>query len=187
MMGEIWRDLNSLAEAVAGQPLSCRRKRAALMARVLANDSFAVLVIWRARRKAARLRLPIVGSMLRRVQTTLFGVEIDQRAHLGEGVWMVHPVGTVVGGDSEVGDRVRLMGGNTVGTNTDDGYPRIEKDVVVGVGAKILGPVRVGAGARIGAGAVVLSNVPPGALALGMPARIRPGRYKITRSKGVES
>jgi serine O-acetyltransferase len=151
------------------------------LCKLLSNDAMAVLVLWRARQAAMRLRVPLLNGLLRRAQTVLFGVEIDRRARIGRGVWFVHPVGTVVGGDSTLGDRVRLMGCNTIGTNLDDGYPRVGNDVVVGVGARILGPVIVGDGARIGAGAVVLDDVPPGALALGVPARVH------TRAKSTET
>jgi serine O-acetyltransferase len=78
----------------------------------------------------------------------------------------------VVGGTARVGDRVKFMGNNTVGTAKDNGYPVIEDDVLIGAGARLLGPIRVGAGAIIGANAVVLEDVPPGALAVGIPARI---------------
>ncbi len=140
--------------------------------RILGNDALAVLVLWRARQMISRFRLPLGNALLRRMQTVIFGVEIDKRACIGEGVWFVHPVGTVVGGDTKIGARARLMGSNTLGTRVDDGYPEIGEDVIVGAGARVLGPVLIGDGARIGAGAVVLRDVPAGAIAVGVPARI---------------
>jgi serine O-acetyltransferase len=71
-----------------------------------------------------------------------------------------------------LGDRVRLMGNNTIGAARDDGSPTIGNDVEIGCGARILGPVRIGHGAVIGANAVVLHDVPDGATAVGVPARI---------------
>ena len=65
------------------------------------------------------------------------------------------------------------MGSNTLGTAKENGYPIVEDDVVVGCGARILGPIRVGKGATIGANAVVIHDVPPGATVTGIPARVR--------------
>jgi serine O-acetyltransferase len=64
------------------------------------------------------------------------------------------------------------MGNNTIGTAKDNGCPIIEDDVTVGCGARVLGPIRVGRGATIGANAVVLHDVPPGATVVGAPARV---------------
>jgi len=101
-------------------------------------------------------------------------VEISKNATIGEGVYFVHPVGVVIGGDARIGDRVRFYGGNTIGTARDDGYPTIEDDVVIGAGARILGPIRIGARSKIGANAVVVTDVPPDSVAAGVPARIWP-------------
>jgi len=98
----------------------------------------------------------------------------------------VHPVGTVVGGTARVGDRVRFMGNNTVGTAKDNGYPIIENDVIVGAGARILGPVRIGARSVIGANAVVLSDVPPDSVAVGIPARWTAKRAPVEPSSSNE-
>lgn len=187
MIGKVLRDAVALERSIratisATRAASSRperpggattlEERASTCLRLLGNDAFAVLVLWRAREVATRFRIPLANTFLRRIQCSLFGLEIDRRARIGEGVWFVHPVGTVVGGDSRLGSRVRLMGANTIGTNLDDGFPVIGDDVVVGVGARILGPVRVGEGARIGAGAIVLRDVPAGSVAVGVPARI---------------
>ena len=106
------------------------------------------------------------------MQTVVFGIELGNEITLGRGVFFVHPIGIVVGGKARVGDRVRFMGSNTVGTAKDNGYPVVEDDVVLGAGARVLGPVRVGARAVIGANAVVLTDIPADAVAVGMPARV---------------
>jgi len=134
-------------------------------------DSYAVLAITRLREAARALRVPGANRLLRLVQMTVYGIEIGKDVELGDGVYFVHTLGTVIGGDSKIGRRVRFMGNNTVGTAKDNGYPVIEDDVVIGSGARILGPVRVGAGARIGANAVVLEDVPAGSVVVGIPAR----------------
>ena len=137
------------------------------------SDSFAITSLHRIRGAAKRCRVPGVNHLLRVVQTAYFGIELGNEIDLGEGVWFIHPLGIVVGGDAKVGDRVRFFGNNTVGTAKENGYPVIEDDVWVGAGARILGPIRIGRGARIGANAVVLTDVPAGAVAVGVPAKIK--------------
>ena len=111
---------------------------------------------------------------MRLAQTALFGIEIGKDVELGRGIYFVHTVGTVIGGTARIGDRVKFMGNNTVGTGRDDGYPVIEHDVVIGAGARILGPITIGARSVIGANAVVLRSMPPDSLAVGIPAVVRP-------------
>ncbi len=141
---------------------------------VLSNDSFLILLLWRLRRAVRRWHIPLANTALRRLQTIVFGIEIGNDVTLGRGIYFVHPIGTVIGGDAHIGDRVRIMGANTVGTAKDNGYPTIGDEVVVGVGARVLGPIRVGARAVIGAIAVVLADLPADCVAVGIPARVRP-------------
>jgi serine O-acetyltransferase len=110
---------------------------------------------------------------LRLFQTVIHGIEIGKDVQLGNGVYFIHPLGTVVGGNARVGNRVRFFGNNTVGTAKENGYPVIEDDVWVGAGARILGPIRIGARSTIGANAVVIVDVPPDSVAVGVPATVR--------------
>lgn len=139
---------------------------------VLNSDSYRVAALNRLREAARRRRVPGVNHALRVVQTAMLGIEIGKDVTLGRGVYFVHSLGIVIGGDARVGDRVRFYGNNTVGTAKDNGYPVIEDDVEVGAGARILGPVRVGARSKIGANAVVLSDVPPDSVVVGIPAKV---------------
>ncbi len=141
---------------------------------VLTSDGFRVLALQRLREAARGLGIPLGNHALRVAQTAVLGVEIGKDVELGSGVYFVHTLGTVVGGDAKVGHRVRFYGNNTVGTAKDDGYPVIEDDVWVGAGARILGPITIGARSRIGANAVVLQDIPPDSVAVGIPARIIP-------------
>ena len=170
LLRQLWGDAQSIARAYGLGGMSPRTA-----GQLILNDGYAVLVMNRARAFARQWRIPGLNRGLRLAQIALFGIEIGKDVELGEGVVFVHTVGTVIGGDARLGDRVRLMGAVTIGTAKDNGYPRIGHDVTIGVGARILGPVTVGDGAMIGANAVVLSDVPAGALAVGVPATIRPG------------
>ncbi|MDO8834351.1 MAG: serine O-acetyltransferase EpsC [Vicinamibacterales bacterium] len=140
--------------------------------RMMRTDAYWLLFLFRVRRLCQRLHVPLVNRLLRMCQMVFGGVEMGNAITLGSGVYFVHSLGTVIGGTAQVGARVRFMGNNTVGTARDNGYPVIGDDVEVGCGARILGPVRIGHGAVIGANAVVLSDVPAGGVAVGIPARI---------------
>jgi len=140
---------------------------------VFLSDSYAVMATTRVREASRRWHVPGVNRLLRLTQSVIFGIELGKDIELGEGVYMVHTLGTVIGGTSRVGKRVRFMGNNTVGSAKDDGCPVIEDDVLVGCGARILGPIRIGARAQIGANAVVVTDVPADAVAVGVPAVIR--------------
>jgi serine O-acetyltransferase len=138
----------------------------------LSQDGYKVLLMSRMREAARRWHVPGVNHALRLVTTVLYSIEIGNDIELGEGVNFTHTLGTVIGGTSKVGARVKFMGNNTIGTAKDNGCPVIEEDVVIGCGARVLGPIRIGRGAFIGANSVVLSDVPPGAVVSGIPAKI---------------
>lgn len=103
------------------------------------------------------------------------GIEIHPAAKIGRGVLIDHGMGVVIGETAEVGDGCTIYQGVTLGgTGKDTGkrHPTIGNNVLIGSGAKVLGPFKVGDNARIAAGAVVLSEVPENATAVGVPARI---------------
>ena len=103
------------------------------------------------------------------------GIEIHPAAKIGRGVLIDHGMGVVIGETAEVGDGCTIYQGVTLGgTGKDTGkrHPTIGNNVLIGSGAKVLGPFSVGDNARIAAGAVVLSEVPADATAVGVPARV---------------
>ena len=105
----------------------------------------------------------------------LTGVEIHPAAELGAGVFIDHGMGVVIGETTVIGDNCTLYQGVTLGgTGKDKGkrHPTLEEGVMVAAGAKILGPFTVGRHAKIGAGSVVLKEVPPSSTVVGIPGRV---------------
>jgi len=121
------------------------------------------------------LRFPArAGSQLTRWLT---GIEIHPGAQIGRRFFIDHGMGVVIGETAEIGDDVMLYHGVTLGGRTRDSgkrHPTLEDGVAVGAGAKILGPVRVGAHSVVGANAVVTRDSPPDSVLVGMPAKARP-------------
>lgn len=103
------------------------------------------------------------------------GIEIHPGATIGRGLFIDHGMGVVIGETTEIGDNCTLYQGVTLGgTGKETGkrHPTLGNNVMVGSGAKVLGPFRVGDHSKIAAGAVVLSEVPPNSTCVGVPARI---------------
>ena len=111
------------------------------------------------------------------------GIEIHPGATIGEGLFIDHGMGVVIGETTEIGDNCTLYQGVTLGgTGKDSGkrHPTLGDNVLVGAGAKVLGPVNIGSGAKIAAGAVVLKDVPESSTAVGIPAKVvRTGGAKV--------
>jgi len=120
------------------------------------------------------LKLPArLFSQLVRAAT---GVEIHPGATIGRRLFIDHGMGVVIGETAEVGDDVVMFHGSTLGgTSMRHGkrHPTVGDRVMIGAGAKVLGPVYLGDDSRIGANAVVIHDVPPGAVAVGVPAKVR--------------
>jgi serine O-acetyltransferase len=102
-------------------------------------------------------------------------VDIHPGATIGRSFFIDHGAGVVIGETAEIGDNVTMYHGVTLGGvswSPGKRHPTLEDGVLIGAGAKVLGPIKVGAGARIGANSVVVEEVPPGVTAVGIPARI---------------
>ena len=116
-----------------------------------------------------------LGRVLSNLGRWLTGIEIHPGAVVGRRFFIDHGMGIVIGETAEIGDDVTLYQGVTLGgTSWNKGkrHPTLEDGVVVGAGAKVLGPFTVGAGAKIGSNAVVTKAVPAGATAVGLPGRV---------------
>lgn len=122
-----------------------------------------------------RKRLYLLARVLSQSMRFLTGIEIHPGARIGTGVFIDHGMGVVIGETAEVGNNVVMFHGVTLGgTGKDKGkrHPTVEDGAYIGARATILGPITIGRGAKIGAGAVVLTSVPPYATAVGVPARV---------------
>ncbi len=120
-------------------------------------------------------RLKFLARLVSQWSRHWTGIEIHPGAKIGRRLVIDHGMGTVIGETAEVGDDCLLYHGVTLGgTGKDQGkrHPTLGNNVMVATGAKVLGPFRVGDNARIAANAVVLSEIPPDATAVGVPARV---------------
>ena len=102
------------------------------------------------------------------------GVYLARETEVGEGFHLVHAGGINIHPDTKIGDRVGLMHGVTLGMGPDGGTPTLEDDVFVGANATVIGGVTIGEGARVAATSLVVRDVPAGALAIGVPAKVVP-------------
>ena len=115
------------------------------------------------------------GRLISHLGRALTGIEIHPGAQIGPGFFIDHGMGVVIGETAEIGANVTLYHGVTLGgTSWKKGkrHPTVEDEVVVGSGAKILGPITVGARSRVGANAVVVKDVPPDSVVVGVPGRV---------------
>jgi serine O-acetyltransferase len=132
-------------------------------------------------------RMKWTGRLVSHISRWLTGIEIHPGAIIGRRVFIEHGMGVVNGETAEIDDDCTLYHGVTLGgTSWNKGkrHPSLGKGVVIGAGAKVLGPIRVGDGAKIGSNAVVVRDVPPAATAVGIPARIiEPGRDQMREEK----
>ena len=190
LLSQIASDAMELARALRSGQLPASERGATptmkeAVKAALTQDGYKVLLFSRVRESARRWHVPGVNHALRLATTVLYSIEIGNDIELGTGINFTHTLGTVIGGTSKVGDRVKFMGNNTIGSAKDNGCPVIEDDVVIGCGARILGPVRIGKGAYIGANAVVLTDVPAGAIATGIPARVQERKSATSADLGT--
>ncbi len=115
------------------------------------------------------------ARVLSHVGRFLTGIEIHPAAKLGRGLFIDHGMGVVIGETAEVGENVTLLQGVTLGGTSlkrEKRHPTLGDNVVVGAGAKILGGFTIGSGSRIGAGSVVVREVPPNSVVVGVPGRV---------------
>ena len=132
--------------------------------------------LWLAGRKSA-------ASFVQARASEVWSLDIHPAARIGSGIFIDHGTGIVIGETAVVEDCVSLLHGVTLGgtgKHHGDRHPKVRRGVLIGAGAKLLGNIEIGEGARIGAGSVVLTSVPPHSTAVGVPARIIPQPASMT-------
>ncbi|MFW5986518.1 MAG: serine O-acetyltransferase [Halanaerobiales bacterium] len=122
-----------------------------------------------------RLGLRALPRFIAQIARFFTGIEIHPGARIGRGFFIDHGMGVVIGETTEIGDNVTLYQGVTLGgTGKEKGkrHPTIGNDVLIGAGARILGSIKIGDDSKIGAGSVVLKDVPENSTVVGIPGRI---------------
>ena len=142
---------------------------------IFCYPGFQALTIHRLSHILWKYKLPLLPRLLSHFTRFFTGVEIHPGARIGRGVFIDHGMGVVIGETSEIGDRCLLYQGVTLGgTGKESGkrHPTLEKNVVIGAGAKVLGDICIGTNTRIGAGSVVVKDVESNSTVVGIPGRV---------------
>ena len=122
-----------------------------------------------------RRGVPLLPRMISHFSRFVTGIEIHPGAEIGEGFFIDHGMGVVIGETAEIGDNVTLYQGVTLGGTSYQRakrHPTLGDNVVVGVGAQLIGNITVGDNSKVGAGSVVVNSVPPNATVVGVPGRV---------------
>ncbi len=141
----------------------------------LTYSGFHALIYYRYAHFFFRHNCKLLARMISQTARFFTGVEIHPGATIGRGVFIDHGTGVVIGETTEIGNNVIIYQGVTLGgTGKDKGkrHPTIGDNVMISAGAKVLGPFTVGEGSKIGAGSVVLKEVPPHSTVVGVPGRV---------------
>jgi len=147
------------------------RSSRGLVMRMLVADGSLCTVLYRLMRALVRRRLGLLAALVYKLNAFLTGAVIGRGAQFGPGLVILHSVGLVVNKSVRGGANVVLEGGVTIGAEKDRS-PVLGDNVFIGAGARIIGAVAVGSDVRIGANAVVVKDVPDGATAVGVPAKV---------------
>jgi len=132
--------------------------------------------------------VPLLPRSLSMLARAITGIEIHPAARIGEGLFIDHGAGVVIGETADIGDNVTLYQGVTLGGTgfaTGKRHPTVQDNVTIGSGAKLLGPITVGHGAKIGANSVVITDVPPNSTVVGNPGH--PVRVDGRRVEGPDA
>jgi serine O-acetyltransferase len=160
-----------LADLRAKQALYGQYGARCSLLKAMATDGSSAVALYRLQHWLWRCRASPLAWLVQWLNKTLNGCLIGVKAEFGPGFVMVHPVGVVINSAVRGGRNVWLESGVVIGDN-HGGVPVLGDDIFIGSGARVIGPLTLGSRCRIGANAVVLKDVPAGATAVGVPARV---------------
>ncbi|MBT5432581.1 MAG: serine O-acetyltransferase [Alphaproteobacteria bacterium] len=167
----MFRSIGNEISAVFGRDPAVRSR----LEVALCYPGFHAILFYRASNWLWRRNWKLLGRFVSHLGRFFSGIEIHPGATIGKEFFIDHGMGVVIGETADVGNHVTLYHGVTLGGTTwnkGKRHPTLGDNVVVGAGAKILGPVTIGEGAAVGSNAVVVKDVPPGATVVGIPARV---------------
>jgi len=120
-------------------------------------------------------RIPVLPRLISHISRFLTGIEIHPGAKIGEGFFIDHGMGVVIGETSEIGDNVAIYQGVTLGGTSmrrEKRHPTLGNNIVVGAGSQLIGAITIGDNVKIGAGSVVITSAPPNTTVVGVPGRV---------------
>jgi serine O-acetyltransferase len=146
------------------------------------------LLAYRVAHALGEAEVPMLPRLISMLTRTITGIEIHPSARIGQGLFIDHGAGVVIGETVDIGDDVTLYQGVTLGGTgfaTGKRHPTVQDNVTIGSGAKLLGPITIGHGAKIGANSVVITDVPPNSTVVGNPGH--PVRVDGRRVEGPDA
>ncbi len=180
--GEVRRDVH------AARDRDPAARDASTGAILLTTPGIHALLAYRAAHALAEAGVPVLPQLISLLTRSLTGIEIHPAARIGRGLFIDHGSGVVIGETADIGDNVTLYQGVTLGGTgfaTGKRHPTVQDNVTIGSGAKLLGPITIGHGAKIGANSVVITDVPPNSTVVGNPGH--PVRVEGRRVEGPDA
>lgn len=182
----MFKNLNYDLERILKEDPAARGKIEVL----LLYPSIHALIAYRISNKLYKNKLFFLARLVSQISRFFTGIEIHPGATIGKGLFIDHGIGVVIGETAEVGDNVTIYHGVTLGgTGKHKGkrHPTIGNNVIIGSGAKVLGPINIGDNVKIGANSVVLKDIEDNKTAVGIPAKVvKKVNSKIITIKDVE-
>src|SRR6195256_3062902 len=188
-LGTLARVVGEVRRAVASARERDPAARGVAPAEILASwPGVHALLVHRVAHGLREAGVPLVPRSLATASRALTGIEIHPSADIGDSFFVDHGMGVVIGETAQIGDNVTLYQGVTLGGTgfaTGKRHPTVEDNVTIGSGAKLLGPITIGHGAKIGANSVVITDVPPNSTVVGNPGH--PVRVDGRRVEGPDA